>query len=169
MYIRKRFAIGIPMRLNLKATDITVAPQIRSYLDKKLQSLGKLIQLDDPAVMIDVELGRTTRHHQNGDIFFAEINIHRGKESFRAVADRPDLKSAIDGMRDAIARELSSRKDKRVSLIRRSGQLAKVLLRGGYDGLAYLGRPAQAGLRRLRGFRLPPHAWKPWKWWRKNS
>lgn len=156
------------MRLNLKATDLTVTPQVRSYLDKKLQGLGKHIDLDDPAVMVDVELGRTTRHHQTGDVFFAEINIYRGKESFRAVCDRPDIMSAIDGMRDSVARELSSRKDKQVSLIRRSGQFAKAILRGSYDGLAYLGRPAQAGLRRLRGFRLPKHVLKPWKWWRRS-
>lgn len=157
------------MRLNLKTTDVSVPPQVRAYLDKKLQSLGKLIPLDDPAVMIDVELGRTTRHHQTGDVFFAEITLYRGKESFRAVADRPDLMSAIDAMRDAIARELSSRKDKQVSLVRRSGQFAKAILRGSYDGLAYLGRPAQAGLKRLRGFRIPPHTLKPWKWWSKNQ
>lgn len=157
------------MRLNLKATDLTVTPQVRSYLDKKLQSLEKLVDFGDSAVMVDVELGRTTRHHQTGDVFFAEINIHRGKESFRAVSDRPDIMSAIDGMRDAIARELSSRKDKQVSLIRRSGQFAKAVLKGGYDGLAYLGRPAQVGLRYLRGFRVSKHALKPWKWWRKNS
>ena len=155
------------MHLNLKATDITIAPQIREYLDKKLQSMGKLIELDDAAVILDVELGRTTRHHQTGDIFFAEINIFRGKEVFRAVADRPDIMSAIDAMRDAIARELSSSKDKQVSLIRRSGLLAKTILRGSYDSLAYLGRPAQAGLKRLRGLRLPPHVFKPWKWGRK--
>lgn len=155
------------MRLNLKSTAITITPQTRSYLDKKLQSLAKLLDLDDGAVLIDVELGRTTRHHEKGDVFFAEINIHRGKESFRAVSDRPDLMSAIDGMRDSIARELSSHKDKKTSLLRRSGQLAKAILRGSYEGLAYLGWPARAGLRRLHGLRLPQNALKPWKWWSK--
>lgn len=155
------------MKLNLKATDIIISPQVRSYLERKLLSLTKLVDFDDGAVTVDMELGRATRHHQTGDIFFAEINIFRGKESFRAVADRADIMSAIDAMRDAIARELSSRKDKQVSLVRRSGQVAKALLRGSVDGLAYLGRPAQAGFRRLRGFRLPMHTFKPWKWWSK--
>lgn len=155
------------MKLNLKATNINISPQVRSYLERKLASLTKLVDFDDSAVTLDVELGRTTRHHQTGDIFFAEINIYRGKESFRAVTDRPDIMSAIDGMRDAIARELSSRKDKQISLIRRSGLLAKAMLRGSYDSLAYLGRPASVGFRRLRGLRLPPHTFKPWKWWSK--
>src|SRR3989338_9342244 len=100
--------------------------------------------------MVDVELGRTTRHHEKGDVFFAEINIHRGKESFRAVADRTDIMSAIDGMRDAIVGELVSDKEKRQSLLRRGGQVAKAALRGGFDGLRYLGSPARAGWKYLR-------------------
>ena len=144
------------MRLNLKATNITLTDAIRDYLEKRLQTLDKLIPLEDPAVMIDVELGQSTKHHQSGDIFFAEINIHRGKETFRSVSHRPDIQSAIDNMRDDIAGELSSRKGKQISLSRRGGQLAKALLKGGYEGLGYLGRPARAGWRYVKSFR-------PWR------
>lgn len=138
------------MRLKLKATNISAGNDVREYLDKKLQSLGKLLDFDDPAVLVDVELGRTTQHHEKGDVFFAEINIHRGKENFRAVANRTDMMSAIDGMRDAIARELLSEKGKRLSLFRRGGQFAKALLKGSYDGLEYLSRPAKAGWKYVR-------------------
>lgn len=141
------------MRLNIKATNIVLTDAIRAYLEKRLQSLDKLISLEDPSVMIDVELGRSTNHHQNGDIFFAEINIHRGKDTFRSVSNRPDLQSAIDDMRDEIAGELSSRKGKLLSLSRKGGQLAKALLRGGYEGMGYLGRPAKAGWKYLKSFR----------------
>ena len=138
------------MRLNLKATNVTLNDDIRAYLEKRLQSLDKLISFNDPAVLIDVELGCTTKHHQNGDIFFAEITIHRGKESFRSVSNRPDLLSAIDDMRDEIAGELSSRKGKMISLSRRGGQLAKALLKGSYDSIGYIGRPARAGWRYIK-------------------
>ena len=141
------------MRLNLKATNITLTDDIRAYLDKRLQSLDKLISFEDPGVIVDVELGCTTRHHQNGDIFFAEINIHKGKETFRYVSNRPDVQSAIDDMRDEIARELSSKKGKMISLSRRGGQFAKALLKGGYDGLGYIGRPAKAGWKYLKDMR----------------
>ncbi len=138
------------MRLNLKATNIVLSDIIKEYLEKRLQSLEKLIGLDDPAVMIDVELGCTSKHHQNGDIFFAEINIHRGKETFRSVSNRPDMQSAIDDMRDEIARELSSQKGRRISLSRRGGLLAKALLKGGYDGVEYMGRPAKASWKYIK-------------------
>ncbi|MDO8620170.1 MAG: HPF/RaiA family ribosome-associated protein [bacterium] len=138
------------MRLNLKATNITLTSDIREYLEKRLQSLDKLVSFDDPAVMVDVELGRTTRHHQNGDIFFAEINIHKGKETFRSVSDRPDILSAIDDMRDEIAGELSARKGKLISLSRRGGQFAKAFLKGSYNSMGYFGRPARAGWKYMR-------------------
>lgn len=142
------------MKFNLKATNITLNNSIRSYLEKRLQSLDRLLDPDDPTVIIDVELGRTTKHHQSGDVFFAEINIHRGKEALRAVSNRPDLNSAIDDMHDEIARELASRKSKRLSLARRSGQIAKAILKGSYDGLGYLGRPARAGWKYLKTLRF---------------
>ena len=146
------------MRLNLKTTNMSVGSDVKEYLRKKLRSLERTLDFDDPSVMVDVELGRTTRHHEKGDVFFAEINIHRGKESFRAVADWSDIMSAIDGMRDAVARELQSAKGKKFSLTRRSGQLVKELLRSGYAGVEYsagfLGRPARAGWKYLKNFRL---------------
>lgn len=145
------------MRVNIKATEITLIDSLRGYLDKKLKSLRKLINLDDPAVMIDVEVGRTTRHHHSGEIFFAEMNIHRGKESFRAVSYGENLHAAIDEMHDAIARELTSHKGKKLSVLRRGGLLAKALLRGGYDGLRYLERPTRAGWRYVKKLR----------WWRR--
>ena len=146
------------MRLNLKATQLVLSDEIRSYFDKRLESLNRLLDLDDPTVLIDAELGRTTRHHQSGDIFFAEINIYRGSESFRAVKDATNLTAAIDGAQEDIAQEIASQKEKRRSLFRRGGLVAKALLHGGYDSLAYLGRPAKAGLRYLKG-----------RWRRKNT
>jgi ribosomal subunit interface protein len=142
------------MRLNLKATNITLSDDIRSYLEKRLSNLGKLIDTDDPAVLIDVELGRTTKHHQSGDIFFAEINIHRGKEAFRAVSNRPDLNSAIDDMHDEIAGELLSWKGKKKSFSRRGAQIAKAILKRSYGSLEYLSRPAQAGWKYVRKLRF---------------
>lgn len=139
------------MRLTIKATNITLTPDIREYLDKRLGTLSKIIDLDDPAVMVTVELGRTTRHHQTGAVFRAELNLYRGRESFRATAEEESIMAAIDEMRDEIAHELSARKGKRLSFIRRGGLLTKTLLKGGY-----------AGLRRIR---LPRNMFRPWRWW----
>ncbi|PIQ69165.1 MAG: hypothetical protein COV91_00265 [Candidatus Taylorbacteria bacterium CG11_big_fil_rev_8_21_14_0_20_46_11] len=138
------------MRLTLKATQVTITDDIRDYLDKRLQSLNKIMDLEDPAVITSVELGRSTKHHQSGDIFYAEITVYRGKHSWRSVTHEATLTAAIDAMREEIANELSQRKGKRFSLLRKGNLAAKALLRGGYEGLTYLGRPAKAGWKYLR-------------------
>lgn len=118
------------MRLNTKGTSITLTPAISEYLLKKIQSLGKLIDLEDAAVIVDAELALTSRHHQQGDIFRAEVTIHRGKESFRGVAEREDLYTAIDEMQAELSRKLSSDKGRKQSLFRRGGARIKALLQG---------------------------------------
>ena len=144
------------MKYNLKATNITVTDEVREYLDKRLASLEKLFPFDDPSVMVDIELGRSTKHHQSGDIFFAEITIHHGKETFRSVSNRSDIQSAIDNMRDDIAGELSAKRGKELSLSRRGGQIAKALLKSGADGVVFLGRSGKAGWKYMKSIR-------PWK------
>ncbi len=120
------------MTINLKGTGVQLTPEISNYLHKRLLGIEKFLPKEKDTFIVDVELGRTTNHHHTGDIFRAEINIHIGGKTFRAVSEWQDLHSAIDSMKDQIARELSSHKEKRQSLLRRSGQKVKNLLRRFY-------------------------------------
>jgi len=138
------------MRLTIKATGIKLTDDVRDYLNKKLLTLEKYINLEDPSVLTSVELGRSTKHHQSGDIFYAEISIYRGKEMWRSVANDLSLNAAIDSMHDEIARVVTEGKGKKLSLARRGGLAAKELMRYGYEGLEYMGQPARAGWKYVR-------------------
>lgn len=120
------------MRINIKSTNVTLDDEIRSYLDKRLLGIDKFLPAGEDSYIADVELAKTTRHHHAGEIFKAEINVHIGGKSFRAVSEREDLRSAIDDMKDEIARELGSNKEKRFALIKRGGQKLKDLMRKFY-------------------------------------
>lgn len=120
------------MNINIKATGITLTPDIKDYLEKKLYSIGKFMDTASDAIKVQVELGRTTRHHQTGDIFRAEINLFADGKDYRAVAEESDLISAIDFMKDAILRELRADKSKKIHFLRKSGQRVKEFLRGLY-------------------------------------
>ena len=120
------------MAINIKGTGVGITPEISNYLNKRLRKIEKFLPRDRDSFIIDVELGKTTNHHQAGDIFRAEINIHIGNRTFRAVSEQPDLFSAIDDMKDEIRRELYSHKEKSISLIRRSGLKIKNLFRKFY-------------------------------------
>ncbi len=120
------------MTINIKATSISLTPDITNYLDKQLQGLSKFTDPAGGSAKTQVELGRTTRHHEKGDIFKAEITIYRGKRTYRAESEADDLFSAIDGMKDQIINELRTDKKRKLHFLRKSGQRVKDFIRGFY-------------------------------------
>lgn len=117
------------MNINIKTTNITLSAPISEYVEKRLRKIGKILE-DDTATQCDLELAKTTAHHQKGPIFKAEIHIVGSNKNFYATCEREDLYTAIDAVRDEILRELNSRKDKNISFIRRGGARVKAMVKG---------------------------------------
>ena len=120
------------MKMNTKATNIVLSESVTDYLNKKIEDVKRLLDLSDETLFMQVDLGRTTRHHHSGEIFRAEINIFSSRGQFRAVTERQDLFSAIDGVKEEIMTEIARRKGRRLSLLKRGGQKIKAMLRGLY-------------------------------------
>ncbi len=118
------------MKINIKYTRVDSSPDIAKYLDKRLDAVERLVNQSDESAFAQVEIAKTTEHHKQGDVFRAEINMHTAGHDYYAFAETDDIFSSIDGMRDAIVRELGSGKDKRVSFIRRGGRYVKDIIRG---------------------------------------
>jgi len=119
------------MNLTIKTTHISLTPAIADYLEKKLATLKRIVDIDGDNVLVQCELGKTTNHHRSGDIFRAEVNLHINGKFLRAVAKRDDLYAAIDEVKDEIAREMTTMKEKRKSLLRKGAHKIKKLLRFG--------------------------------------
>ena len=126
------------MKISIKTTNITLTPDIKEYLDRKLESLKKFIDAADDTVAVDVELGKSSMHHQTGDVFRAEINVFEGKKSYRAVAEGNDLVSALDGMKDQILHSLRNDKTKKMTLIKKTGSRLKQFIRRFYKRWTYV-------------------------------
>ena len=118
------------MRINLKTTNFEITPSIKNYLEQRLNSLDKFLP-NDESIFADVELAKTTKHHQKGDIFMAEVNLTVPGRLIRAVAEEWDLHVAIDAAKDQLHREVTMSKEKNISLYRRGARLLKRLLRRG--------------------------------------
>lgn len=117
------------INVTIKATNMKLTPSIREYVENKVGSFEKLVDPDDTTARADVEVGQTTRHHQSGDIFRAEINLVYSQGILRAVSEQEDLYAAIDESKDEILRQLRKDKTKRAKVRRRGGQVLKSLLR----------------------------------------
>ena len=120
------------MKINIKGTNFLIISDVADYLNEKLKSVVKLIDQNDETAMFDIELGRTTRHHQTGNIFRAEINLRRKGGDSRSVSEASDIFSAIDLVKDQILDELRGAKGKRLRFIRKSGRKVKEWLRRFY-------------------------------------
>lgn len=102
------------MIINIKTKDIELTRAIEDYIDKKIQTLKRFIpDYESGIAKASVEVGRTTRHHQAGDIFRAEINLSVGGKLFRVESARDDLYTAIDEVRDDLEREIKRFKEKK--------------------------------------------------------
>jgi len=121
------------MRINEKGTNMVITGEIKSYLFKKLEHLEKFIDKADESAMCDVELGKISKHHKNGDVFRTEINLHIAGKNLRAVSEMDELFASIDIAKDEMVRELESLKDKKVSLAKRGGAKIKSILKGGLE------------------------------------
>ncbi len=122
------------MKHNIKAIEISLTPAISDYLEKKIAYLDKFISPEiSETVMCYVEIGKSTQHHKNGDFFVAELTLHIGGKSLRAKAEKDDLYIAIDAVTDEMSEELKSYKDRKTSLVKRSGAKLKGFIRGFYS------------------------------------
>lgn len=117
------------MKINLKTTNFGLTPSIRNYLEQKLNSLDKFLPSDE-SIFADVELAKTTRRSQKGDIFRAEFNLTMPGRLVRAVAEEWDLRVAIDRARDELQNEIKIGKEKRISFYKKGARMLKKFLRG---------------------------------------
>lgn len=86
----------------IKATNMELTPAIRDYVEEKLSHLDALLPNDD-SILFDVEVGKTTMHHQKGDVMRCEVNLQVPGELLRVEKTEEDLYKAIDKVKDHLA------------------------------------------------------------------
>ena len=117
------------MKIKITSKNFDITPAIDDYVSKKISTLGRFLDTRDE-VLCEVEIGRTTKHHNTGDIFKAEVNIvGPGSKQVYAMAEEVDLYTAIDVVRDEAERVIVSRKNKYKKLWRRGAQKIKNLIK----------------------------------------
>lgn len=116
------------MTINIKATNIELTEAIEDYVNKKLESLDKFSK--DTEMNIYVEVGKTTKHHKNGDLFKSEINLGLNGKNFFTNSEKDDLYAAIDESIEDLVRRITYKKDKDNTLFKRGSMSIKKMLKG---------------------------------------
>jgi len=129
------------MKTNIKATSLEMTPAIADYIKSKISYLDKLAVGYENS-LAEVEVGKITNHHKNGEVMFAEINLTIDGKFFRQVVNDNDLYAAIDQAKDKIERDISSYLKKKNHLLRRGGRAVKNFIKGFYPGRKEKGLPS---------------------------
>ncbi len=98
--------------LSTKCTNMDLTDAIACYVNEKLDSIEKLTQDFEPVAELAIEVGKSTRHHNKGPYFFAEMTLHVPGEVLRASKEAEDLYEAIDHVKDDIRRQLKDYKER---------------------------------------------------------
>ena len=97
------------MRIIIKATNIELTRSLRDFVEEKISELEKFLE-DILVTEAFVEVGKPSRHHRKGDVFYAECQISLPGKGVRATAERENLREAICEIKDELQRQLKKYK-----------------------------------------------------------
>lgn len=101
------------MKLIIYGKNLDLTPSIKAFVEEKIGSASKFLKpAESNLAEARVEIGKPSRHHQSGFVYYAEVNLKIGSRLFRAVAEHLDLRTAIDFVRDEIGRQIKEYKER---------------------------------------------------------
>ncbi len=118
------------MKIIIKTTNAELTPDIAEYLNQKIHGLDKFLGgMDMNVIEARVEIGRTTKHHQTGDIFRVEVNLRLPGRVLRSEAEELDWRTAIDVVKEELQNGIEKYRGKQEAQYKRGARVAKKLLR----------------------------------------
>lgn len=114
--------------IQLSAVNMELTEELKIYIDKKMRSLEKFINFDDPSVSGDIRLYKDTGK-QSGKIYRVEMSIMTAGKKYGINADGNTLYEAIDEAKDLILRKIAGYREKRQSIVKRGGVKVKAFLK----------------------------------------
>ena len=105
------------MTIDIVTKNITLDAPLRVFIENKIGGLERL--LPSGPVEVRVEIGKPSRHHRSGPVFYAEVNIKIAGRLLRGESTDKDLRTAIDKTRDELHMQIKKFKEKRKDLSRK--------------------------------------------------
>ncbi len=112
-----------------KGTGLEITDALKSYTEKRMSPFFIKYNILDNQIYI--EIGKSTNHHKNGEIYFVEARFRTNKKSIFARSQKSDLYEAIDHLYHEVYTQLDGSKGKAFTLFKRGAQKIKNILRFG--------------------------------------
>ena len=98
------------MTIDIATKNITLDEPLRVFIEDKIGGLEKYLK-NAPA-SARVEIGKPSRHHRSGFVFYAEGNLKVGGRLLRAHIYHNDLRAAIVDVKDDLKNQIKKFKEK---------------------------------------------------------
>ncbi len=95
------------MLLQIESKNIKLDDALIIWVEKKIGGLEKFLKKIDPAaVELRVEIGKPSRHHRKGPVWYAEANLKVPRKLLRAVSTDKDLRTAVNRVKDELQEQI---------------------------------------------------------------
>ena len=100
------------MKIIISTKNISLDDPLKVFVEDKIGSLEKFIKDPNDLVEVRVEMGKPSRHHRSGKVFYAEVNMKMGGKLLRADTKNYDLRTAVVEVKDELQRQIKKFKGK---------------------------------------------------------
>ena len=100
------------MEIKIKGTNINLTNELKNFIEKEICSLKKFLLEVKKEINFFVEIGKSTKHHKKGDIFYAEVQTNLPEKTLRASSYSFKLREAIKETKEKIKRQIEKYKRK---------------------------------------------------------
>ena len=103
------------MKVSIKTTNFKLTPGVRKAVEEKISPLDRFIPHIKVPLKAFVEVGLINRHHQKGDIYYAEVNINLPGRIIRSEAKEESVYKAVNTVKDELQLLLKKYKKKQMA------------------------------------------------------
>lgn len=102
------------MKIIIKTLNLDLTPILKQYIEEKIGGLEKFLKFceTESEIQCAVEVGRITRHHHQGRVFQAEINLRLPHRTLRSSAESEDVRLAVNQAKSELLEEIKKYKQK---------------------------------------------------------
>ncbi|KKP85782.1 ribosomal subunit interface protein [Candidatus Nomurabacteria bacterium RIFCSPHIGHO2_02_FULL_35_13] len=121
------------MKINLQGKNFELTETIKDYVIKRVTNLEKLLSTMEKRggeVVVNFEVGKSTKHHKSGDVFHSDCLIKIDGKEFYSSSDEEDIYQAIDEVKESLFEEIRKNKDRKQTLFKRGAASVKKMLKG---------------------------------------
>lgn len=95
------------MLIKVEPKNIKLDEALIVWVEKKIGSLERFLKRIDPVLVeARVEIGRPSKHHRKGLVWYAEANLKVSRKLLRAESTAKDLRTAINQVKDELQRQI---------------------------------------------------------------